>query len=350
MGRPALLGLALLGVILPLALAFNAHRSVGHSKARQGHRAATPQSTPHAARRPSGETIAGAVPRASAGALAGTASAAMPGPPTAKGPLLMIDPGHGGSNNGAFGEVIGRYEKELCLSLARRLRDAVRRLHPRIRVQLTRTHDYYLTLAQRVRLANAAGANAFISLHFNASPDRLQRGFETFVLSADATDREALGRAALENHDPDAQQRATVTASPHAALPSQEAQGAGLRALLADLSQRQQHLRSHRLATELQSALATARPGAPNRGVRQAPFDVLLGLKMPGVLVELGFLDHLLEGIELAGAPAQRLIADSLAEAIGRFFATTAPGTHAAKAQVASARTRRRATGLRKQR
>src|SRR5436190_20089833 len=91
-------------------------------------------------------------------------------------PRVVLDPGHGGSNTGAAGVVEGLYEKRLTLALAHAV---ARRLEAAgVAVTLTRDGDRYVSLRERVRIANAAGADLFVSLHANASPTRAQRGFE----------------------------------------------------------------------------------------------------------------------------------------------------------------------------
>src|SRR5512138_1917388 len=94
--------------------------------------------------------------------------------------LVVLDPGHGGSNTGAAGVVLGLYEKRLTLALAR---EVARRLEAAgLTVVLTREDDRYVSLRERVRRANASGAVLFVSIHANASPTRAQRGYETYIL------------------------------------------------------------------------------------------------------------------------------------------------------------------------
>ncbi|MGN6104957.1 MAG: N-acetylmuramoyl-L-alanine amidase family protein, partial [Kofleriaceae bacterium] len=99
-------------------------------------------------------------------------------------PVVVIDPGHGGSNTGARGVVLP--EKQLTLALANQVAERLRARA--ITVELTRTTDATLTLRQRVAHADRLPADLFVSLHANASTSRSQRGFETFVLSPRAID------------------------------------------------------------------------------------------------------------------------------------------------------------------
>ncbi|MCA9666955.1 MAG: N-acetylmuramoyl-L-alanine amidase [Myxococcales bacterium] len=226
----------------------------------------------------------------------------------ARGPLVVIDPGHGGTNTGAWGPTANRHEKRVTLAIAKRLQRALRKQRPDLRVALTRRDDHYVSLQSRVRRANQLGADAFISIHLNASPTRAQHGFETFVLSSQATNREALRTASRENE----RQLARGASAP----------GADAAAILADIAQRGVRRASLSLAQRVQQQLSKARRAAPGRGVRQAPFDVLMGLTMPGVLVEVGFIDHPSEGPELLRPAVQRRIAEALARGIIAYLAS----------------------------
>ncbi|MBW2537457.1 MAG: N-acetylmuramoyl-L-alanine amidase [Deltaproteobacteria bacterium] len=210
----------------------------------------------------------------------------------------MIDPGHGGTNSGAR-STSGVYEKRLTLAVSREV--AVRLRKAGLRVLLTRHQDRYLTLAQRVQRANRAKAALFVSVHFNASESRSQRGFETYVLSRKAIDKEAkrlaMGAAQAGRND-------------------------DMAAILTDLRQRALAQRAGRFASMIQRGLRKVRGKALDRGLRQAPFDVLLGLQMPGVLVELGFIDHPVEGLQMLRRSVQQDLAKALAVAIKRFLRT----------------------------
>src|SRR5512143_2141392 len=99
-------------------------------------------------------------------------------------PTVVLDPGHGGSNTGAAGVVEGLYEKRLTLALARAVAERLE-AHG-VQVSLTRDGDRFVTLRERVRAANLAHADVFVSLHANASPTKAQRGYETYILTPDA--------------------------------------------------------------------------------------------------------------------------------------------------------------------
>ncbi len=197
--------------------------------------------------------------------------------------VVVVDPGHGGTNRGAPG-VTGVYEKHLNLRAAKLLRRHLQR--PGIKVVLTRSRDVYLTLSERARRANRARADLMISLHGNASAGHDQQGYEVFVSSPAAARSQRrpvsdgpLTRAALER---------PATAS-----------RVELRAALVDLVRRSHRRRALSLGRAVIGAMSQELGGEGNRGLRQAAFDVLWGLRMPGLLVELGFVDHSQEGRRL---------------------------------------------------
>lgn len=209
---------------------------------------------------------------------------------------IVLDPGHGGEDLGTQGH--GALEKELTLALALALQERLEEAFPGVEVRLTRTGDDYPTLDERAHLANAWQADVFISLHLNAAPNPLAEGIETFHLAPAGTapgqivpGQEEFGPARL--FDP---------VGPTGAL------GA---ALLEDLRRVGAHRGSVHLAHTLQQALLLA-TGAHDRGVRTGQFRVLRGLRMPGVVVELGFLSHAREGARLLDAEYQTQLLEGL--------------------------------------
>jgi N-acetylmuramoyl-L-alanine amidase len=203
---------------------------------------------------------------------------------------VVIDAGHGGSNTGAPGLVAGEYEKRVTLAVARALAGELRARG--LDVVMTRSRDEYLTLRERVRRANAAEPDCFVSLHTNASGDRSRRGVETWVLARDAADVEARRAASRERDD--------------------------VQALLTELKLLDAARASAQLARSLQSEVVAA-TGGVDRGVRQYGYDVLAGVTAPAVLVEMGFLDHPIEGRALVEPAQQHRIAAALASGIARF-------------------------------
>jgi N-acetylmuramoyl-L-alanine amidase len=208
-------------------------------------------------------------------------------------PRVVLDPGHGGSNTGAAGVVEGLYEKRLTLALAHEVAAFLREAG--VEVVFTRTDDRYVSLRERVRIANAAGADAFVSLHANASPTRAQRGTETYILTPEAL---AVDSPALRGAD----------GPPRAGIDAE------LGALLDDLERASALAPSLRLAEHVQARLAAVRPDS--RGVKQAAMDVLMGPTIPAVLVEVGFIDHPVEGADLLRRDVRARIARAIADGI----------------------------------
>lgn len=235
----------------------------------------------------------------------GTASRAPP-PERAPGPtVVVLDPGHGGSSKGACASGMAVCEKTFALRLAAHVQAALETL-PGVRVVLTRSSDVHLSLYMRARIAQAAGAHVFISLHANASPGRDQQGFEAFVYPPPGDFRLLSGNAstvAPPDLSPEAWQISTI---------------------LQDL--RRQALRrcSVVLGDMLLSHMAASLPARNNRGLKQQNLAVLAGLTIPGVLLEVGFVDHPIEGRLLVTTDSQRRIAAALRNAILQW--TNGPG------------------------
>src|SRR5208283_288753 len=110
---------------------------------------------------------------------------------------IVIDPGHGGHDTGAIGPG-GLYEKDVVLDIALRMRDIIRKGYPAYDVILTRDRDVFVPLPVRAQIANNSGADFFLSVHANASPNKKARGIETYLLNW-TNDDEALRVAAREN-------------------------------------------------------------------------------------------------------------------------------------------------------
>ncbi len=217
--------------------------------------------------------------------------------------IVCLDPGHGGVHDGAQSPSHVE-EKTVALAVAQ---DVEKRLEKSgIEVVMTRTADRDVPLRRRTEIANEAHADLFVSIHCNSMPTlrarRITRGIETYFLSADASDPEANAIAARENAD---------SGEPADARPS----SGTIALILQDLARDQAHRDSSLLAEDIHRTLVRALH-ARNRGVRQAPFLVLLGAQMPAVLVEIGFISNPVEGKLLARAAYQKRVAAALTQAI----------------------------------
>ena len=214
---------------------------------------------------------------------------------------VVIDPGHGGEEEGAVGPT-GLKEKELVLDLSQRLGELLRRAG--LNVVLTRDSDQEVDLSLRTALANHMKADLFISIHANFSARSKARGAETYFLSWDGGDA-----------DSDALARREGSHAPSGASSSER-----IDLVLWEMAQAEHLGRSSLLAEEIQDEMNSL-AGIPSRGVKQAPFRVLVGAAMPAVLVEVGFLSNAEEEAQLAGTPYRERVAAALAAAIERFRA-----------------------------
>ncbi len=214
---------------------------------------------------------------------------------------VVIDPGHGGEHVGAMGPG-GTMEKDVVLAIARRLRDElVNKLG--IRVFLTRDRDQEMELDARTAIANNYKADLFVSIHANGVRARGAKGSEVYFLSYQASDDEARRMAQIEG----------------AAEPIGSGQpDSDLALILWDMAQAEHLEESSALATRLQDELAGV-TGSEIRGVKQAPFRVLVGATMPAVLVEVAFISNPQEEKLLASPSFQAKVAAALRRGISRY-------------------------------
>jgi N-acetylmuramoyl-L-alanine amidase len=235
----------------------------------------------------------------------GTATG-IPRPPIGTHPIempgihtIVIDPGHGGKDVGATGTG-GLMEKDATLALCRKLADSLEsRL--RARVVLTRTDDTVVPLDQRTAIANQYKADLFLSVHLNAAVVKGAHGSETYFLSLDASDE--LARKAAEVENADARTETTST---------------DLKLILWDLAQQEYLNESSRFAQVVQEEMNRA-TGVQSRGVKQAPFKVLVGATMPAALVEVAFISNPDEEAKLRSEDFQSLVVNALTTAVERY-------------------------------
>ena len=213
---------------------------------------------------------------------------------------IVIDPGHGGHDPGVLGK--GLDEATLVLDVALRLEKLLQK-EQGVEVVLTRRTDVYVPLEERTEIANRQHADMFLSIHANASRNEDARGVETFYLSfASSPDAEAV--AAREN--------SASTREMHQ-LPD----------LIKTITLNNKLDESRDLANMVQDALVTnlrkSNRQIRSRGVKKAPFVVLIGAAMPSVLAEISFVSNHQE-LTLLKTPAYRQkIADSLLAAVSKY-------------------------------
>ena len=221
---------------------------------------------------------------------------------------IVIDAGHGGKDPGALGYCRGAREKDITLSIARKLKT---KLKAKIgcEVIMTRTNDKFLTLEERTALANTKEADLFISIHVNAHRNKSAYGTETYFLNL-ATDEEAIRVAAMEN--------ATSTKNI-----------SDLQTILMDLMQNAKINESSRLASYVQrnmvQQLRKKYGKVRDKGVKQAPFYVLLGAQMPAILVETSFISNPRECKRLMDPAYQNRLCDGIVQGIEKYIKAMSP-------------------------
>src|SRR5487761_177870 len=214
---------------------------------------------------------------------------------------IVIDPGHGGHDTGTIGPG-GLEEKNVVLDVALRLRKLILQ-RMGCQAVMTRSSDTFIPLEERTAIANAVGADLFISIHANSSPDASARGIETYYLNF-TSDPEALALAAREN--------ATSRESVYQ-----------LQNLIKKIALSEKIGESQKFAAivdhQLAGHLAQDGDPQPDRGVKKAPFVVLIGANMPSILAEISFLSNPHDARRLRKAAYREQIAKSLYDGIARY-------------------------------
>jgi len=214
---------------------------------------------------------------------------------------IVIDPGHGGHDTGTIGPN-GLEEKDLVLDVSRRLGKL---LQTRLGAEViyTRKDDTFIPLETRTAIANQEAADLFVSVHANSSHDSDARGVETYYLNFTSSP-EALEVAAREN--------AVSEKSIHE-----------LQDLVKKIALREKIEESHEFASDVQSSLhsglAAKNPGLRDRGVKKAPFIVLIGANMPSILAEISFVSNPGDERRLGTSEYRQKIAESLYRGIAKY-------------------------------
>jgi N-acetylmuramoyl-L-alanine amidase len=214
---------------------------------------------------------------------------------------VVLDPGHGGHDEGTMGPK-GLLEKDLVLDVAQRLGKLIEQ-RMGAEVIFTRTDDTFIPLEGRTALANEKMADLFLSIHANSSPARGVTGIETYYLNF-TDSQDSLAVAAREN----ASAQKTVF----------ELHDLIQKITLHDKAEESREF-ANRIQTSLQALSARSFPGEKNRGVRKAPFVVLIGAQMPSVLAEIGFLSNAREESLLKRSDYRQKIAEALFKGLSRY-------------------------------
>jgi N-acetylmuramoyl-L-alanine amidase len=213
---------------------------------------------------------------------------------------IVLDPGHGGHDPGVSGNGIS--ESELVLDVSLRLKKLLEN-QPGMEVVMTRDSDVFIPLEQRTAMANREGADLFLSIHANASRNLKARGVETYFLNF-AANPEAEAVAAREN---------SASGQTMHRLPD----------IVRAITLNNKIDESRDFADTVQKAmvrtLSTRNRELLDRGVKQAPFVVLIGAGMPSVLAEISFVSNKQEGVLLKTAPYRQQIAEALFDAIVKY-------------------------------
>jgi N-acetylmuramoyl-L-alanine amidase len=186
---------------------------------------------------------------------------------------IIVDPGHGGENEGTASEG-GLVEKDLALDIARRLRDLL--VDEAYDVELTREKDAFVSLEDRARIANARRGDVFISIHLNWLETRDVRGVETYFLGP--TNDPYLTRLAADENRHSGYSLADFRAM--------------LDRVYADVRQAESERFAFSVQQSLYNALRKVNPRLQDRGVKKAPFIVLVGTEMPAILAEVSCLSN----------------------------------------------------------
>ena len=214
---------------------------------------------------------------------------------------VIIDAGHGGRDGGATGKG-GLKEKDVALAIAHRVKSAL--VTKNLEVVLTRDDDVFVPLEKRARLANRVRGDLFISIHCNSAVSKTLHGVETYTLNT-ASDRYSVRLAAREN--------------------ASSVKGmSDLQLILADLATKANTEESDRLANRIQRSLVGGLKahysGVADLGTKQALFYVLLGTRMPAVLVETSFISNSEEAKRLGSKAYQEDIAQAIARGVENFI------------------------------
>jgi N-acetylmuramoyl-L-alanine amidase len=226
-------------------------------------------------------------------------------------PVVVLDPGHGGKDPGARAWT-GEMEKDIVLDLAERV---ARRLRARgdVEVVMTRSGDEFVELADRRDASRRWGADAFVSIHANASHNAAARGFETYYHSRSSGDRDMRRLARAENGG----RALRGGAAPKAGISRTSVRSSG--APLVD--RRAESIRLARLVQgELVRHLGMRYEAVRDLGAKEGPFFVIGDNAAPSVLVEAAFLTHREEGLRMRSEVYREQIADGVARGIALFL------------------------------
>jgi N-acetylmuramoyl-L-alanine amidase len=218
---------------------------------------------------------------------------------------IVIDPGHGGHDTGTIGPN-GVMEKTVCLDVALRLGRLIQKRLPGAEVVYTRKDDTFVPLEERTSIANREKADLFISIHANSSPSPSARGVETYYLNF-ATSPDAMQVATREN--------AVGASSVHE-----------LQSMIQKIARNEKVDESREFAADVQQSLyrslQAGSRGMEDRGVKRAPFVVLIGAHMPSILSEIAFLSNTTDEKLLSATAQRQRVAEGLYHGVESYLAS----------------------------
>ena len=225
--------------------------------------------------------------------------------------FIVLDAGHGGKDPGAVGK--GKiYEKEITLSMVKKIGAILAKEHRDLKVYYTRSTDVFVELGGRTEFANrklsSREGGVFVSIHVNASVVPKNNGYETYYLSQTPTNSDARSTAALENN-------VVVLENPGRRRSYDDVEY--IEALMATTQIQKE---SRTLAETIQKKMSGSMKEFPSRGVKTADFFVLRGSLMPAALVEIGYITNKKEVARLTDDTYQDKVASSVASGIGAFL------------------------------
>lgn len=216
---------------------------------------------------------------------------------------IVIDPGHGGHDTGTIGPT-GLMEKDLCLDVALRLGKIIQQRLPGAEVIFTREDDTFIPLEERTSIANEAKADLFLSIHANSSHDHKTRGIETYYLNL---------KGSPEDMEVAARENALAQGGVH-----------DLQDLVARIARNEKLEESREFAEDVQDSLSKrlqkVSRSEKNRGVRKAPFVVLVGANMPSILAEISFLSNPADEQLLKRPNTRQHVAEGLYQGVASYL------------------------------
>jgi len=215
---------------------------------------------------------------------------------------VLVDPGHGGIDDGAVRE--NHKEADITLKVGRKVFELLRN-DPAFKAHLTRDSARGLSLSERAQMARTKKADIFISIHVNSSPDVKAHGAEFYFQNQLPPDEESMLLAHRENSSDASGARVPYEFLENSAFPSD------VSSIIGDLLDGDRVLRSSQLSKALKVNWRGSKKNKTN-SIRQAPFYVLSQITVPSSLIELGFLTNTADVIELTSNTSQQRMAEDI--------------------------------------